>query len=115
MQKLALLDTKLEELVTRISVPVSDINRQSNNENNFKIISNLQELTSFEGSLNNEHAEENIIKLFSVTCTKGKGRANNNAYALFDAMFTRQFMTQCSWLGVPEENQKYVLSLLQKL
>lgn len=99
LQKLALLDTKLEELVTRISIPVADINRQSNNDNNFKIISNLQELTSFEERLNNLQAEENIIKLLSLTCTKGKGRAYNNAYALVDAMFTRKFMTQCSWAG----------------
>lgn len=99
LQKLALLDTKLEELVTRISVSVTDINQQSNNDNNFKTIGNLQELTSFEERLNDPQAEENIIKLLSVTCTKGKGRAYNNAYALVDAMFTRQFMTQCSWAG----------------
>ncbi|XP_041983125.1 uncharacterized protein LOC121736130 [Aricia agestis] len=99
LQKLALLDTKLEELVTRILVPVTDFNRQDNNKDNFKIISNLQELTSLEERLNNPQAEENIIKLLSVTCTKGRGRAYNNAYALVDAMFTRQFMTQCSWSG----------------
>lgn len=61
LQKLALLDTKLEELVTRISVPsVTDINRQGNNDNNFKIISNLQELTSIEDRLNNPQAEETL-------------------------------------------------------
>ncbi|CAG4952571.1 unnamed protein product [Parnassius apollo] len=89
LQKLALLNTKLKELVTRISVTVTDVNQQGNNDYNFKIISNLQELTTFEERLSNPQAEEDIIKLLPGTCTKSKGRTYNNAYVLVSAMFTR--------------------------
>lgn len=60
------MNTRLE-LVTRISVPVTDLNRQDNNKDNFKnIVSNLQELER----LNNPQAEEIIIKLLSVRKAK---------------------------------------------
>ena len=65
----------------------------------FKPISKKEELDAFEDQLKDPTMVSTFKDKLAVVCGNGKGRGSSNAYALVDAMFTRHFMTTCSWAG----------------
>ncbi|GBP95636.1 hypothetical protein EVAR_68148_1 [Eumeta japonica] len=68
-------------------------------EINFVPIDNLNMLEAFNDSLKHKESESEMRKKFSVICGTGKGIGINNCYALVDVMFSRKFLTECSWAG----------------
>lgn len=99
LEKLANISTQLDEFMQRISVAALTGKSERDVDNIFKPITNKKRFDDFEESLKSEHKKQEIKKLLSVICRKGKGRAINNAYALLDGMFDREFLTVCSWAG----------------
>lgn len=65
----------------------------------FQLIQNKEQLQNLEQLLLSSDKVSEIKKQLSVVCGKGKGREINNAYALIDAMFNRNFLKSCSWAG----------------
>ncbi|XP_061717513.1 uncharacterized protein LOC133525237 isoform X2 [Cydia pomonella] len=99
LEKLAIISTQLDEFMQRISVAALTGKSERDVDNIFKPITNKKRFDDFEESLKSEHKKQEIKKQLSVICGKGKGRAINNAYALLDGMFDREFLTGCSWAG----------------
>lgn len=69
------------------------------NENEFKLITNISMLQKFEDDLKNPDLKHEIRNKLNVVCSKGIGKGYNNCFMLADTMFSRKFMTECSWLG----------------
>ncbi|PZC75604.1 hypothetical protein B5X24_HaOG205920 [Helicoverpa armigera] len=99
LEKLTNLSTQFDELMQRISVGALTGKSERDIDNRFKPITNKKCLDDFEESLKSKHKTQEFKKILSIVCGKGKGRAINNAYALLDAMFGREFLTTCSWAG----------------
>lgn len=93
LMKMTHLSTQLDEYVQR----TTDIKIQEAND--FKPISNKEELDALEDQLKNPTMVSTLKNKLAVVCGNGKGRGGNNAYTLVDVMFTREFMTICSWAG----------------
>lgn len=99
LQKLSYISAQIDTFATVNS-------RNQGREENvvFQSISNKEELQTFEENLALPEFREGIKLRLESVCGKGKGRGVNNAYTLADIMFTRQFMTQCSWAGGAKNN-----------
>lgn len=69
------------------------------NENEFEQITNIGMLQNFEDMLKISDVKQEIRNKLNVVCSKGKGKGYNNCFMLVDTMFSRKFMTECSWLG----------------
>lgn len=69
------------------------------NENEFEQITNLTMLQNFEDLLKSSDLRQEIRNKLNLVCSKGKGKGYNNCFMLIDTMFSRKFMTECSWLG----------------
>lgn len=65
----------------------------------FILIQEHEQLRRLDHLLENSDQELQIKIKLSAICGKGKGRGINNAYALIDAMFDRNFLKTCSWAG----------------
>lgn len=98
LKKLAEITATIDAFVKHCAS--NQIDRGSQEKNKvFVKICNKRALDEFEELLNNPSYKTEIKDQLSVICGKGKGRANNNAYALSDVLFSRDFLTQCSWTG----------------
>lgn len=93
LMKMSHIGTQFDEYVKRST----EIKIQEAND--FKPISDKEELDAFEDQLKDPTMVSIVKNKLSVVCGSGKGRGSNNAYALVDVMFTRKFMTICSWAG----------------
>jgi len=72
-------------------------------------IEDLKELEELEQKLRNRKIMEDYIEKFSfISGTKGNGNGINSAYLLVDRMFSRKFMTLCSWAGGAREKKEKV-------
>lgn len=56
-------------------------------------------LENFEDMLKHSDVKQEIRNKLNVVCSKGKRKGYNNCFKLIDTMFSRKFMTECSWLG----------------
>lgn len=65
----------------------------------FRPIDNLDSLENLENVLKEETSVAELKKKLSVVCAIGKGKGPNNCFVLVDVMFTRNFLTKCSWAG----------------
>lgn len=95
LKKLAHLSNQFTHFTRRPFV-VENIQR---NENDFEQITNISMLQNFEDMLKNFDIKQEIRNKLNVVCSKGKGKGYNNCFMLIDTMFSRKFMTECSWLG----------------
>ncbi|CAH1155430.1 unnamed protein product [Phaedon cochleariae] len=75
----------------------------------FEPIDNLTALEKFESKLaNKKDMEDNILK-FSYVCGRNEsGNGINNCYILVDKIFTRKFMTLCSWAGGARDGKEKI-------
>lgn len=69
------------------------------NDNEFEQITNIGMLQNFEDMLKNSDVKQEMRNKLNIVCSKGKGKGYNNCFMLIDTMFSRKFMTECSWLG----------------
>ncbi|XP_028169159.1 uncharacterized protein LOC114359107 isoform X1 [Ostrinia furnacalis] len=65
----------------------------------FKPISNQEEMAAFEDSLKDEAFGAELRSKLLPLCASGKGKAISNAYVYLDVLFERKFLTRCSWSG----------------
>lgn len=91
MQNLSQTLTQFEEYMNKSKNKITCVD--------FQHIVNNEQLRCLEHSLENPEKEFELKKKLAYICGKGKGRGVNNAYALIDVMFDRQFLKTCSWAG----------------
>lgn len=65
----------------------------------FLPIDNLESLQNMEKALKDNDIADQIKEKLSIVCGSDKGKGANNCFALVDVMFTRKFLTKCSWSG----------------
>lgn len=113
-QKLAKLETMVDLIGDKI---VSrDLGRNSSQEQTIQPtqrtiepIQNLKELKELEQKLCNKTTMEEYIEKFCfISGKKGNGSGINSAYLLVDRMFTRKFMTLCSWAGGARDKKEKI-------
>lgn len=95
LKKIAHLSNQFSQFSRRPFV-IENIQR---NENDFEQITNISMLQNLEDMLKNSDVKQEIRNKLNVVCSKGKGKGYNNCFMLIDTMFSRKFMTECSWLG----------------
>ncbi|VEN50473.1 unnamed protein product [Callosobruchus maculatus] len=63
-------------------------------------INTVEDMSSFNQKLSDNTIMKDFIQKMSYVCGKqGNGHGLNNCYILIDRLFTRKFMTLCSWAG----------------
>lgn len=97
LKTLSALTVQFEEYVKRSTT--TEDNRVKVYPKSFEPIANVKALEDLEDSLKLNENAALIKNSLSSICGQGKGRAINNAYALIDAMFQREFLEKCSWAG----------------
>lgn len=95
LKKLEVLSNQFTQFTRRPFV-IENVHRP---ESEFEQITNLRMLQNFEDMLKNPDLKQEIRNKLNVVCSKGKGKGYNNCFMLIDIMFSRKFMTECSWLG----------------
>ncbi|CAG9763430.1 unnamed protein product [Ceutorhynchus assimilis] len=69
----------------------------------------VEQFDAFESKLKDRKImQENIERLSQVCGKRGDGHGVNNCYILIDRMFSRKFMTLCSWAGGARGEQEKV-------
>lgn len=113
LHKLSYISTQVDTIAERNMM----VGKKDKIENvAFEIIFNKEYLNTFEQMLEDPMYRANIKTQLSCVCGKGKGRGLSNAYSLVDVMFTRHFMTQCSWGGGSKKRcANFALKPTQKL
>lgn len=72
-------------------------------------IDSLEDLMNLEKKLTDRKVMEEYIQKLSYLCgKKGNGHGPNNCYLLVDRLFTRKFMTLCSWAGGAREQKEKI-------
>lgn len=105
MQLLAKLQTSIDVMASHSINNNCTCNTATQNNNNiddifFEPIDSLAVLEKLEAKLANKKEMEDLIQKFSYVCgRKGCGNGTNNCYILVDKIFSRKFMTLCSWAG----------------
>lgn len=67
---------------------------------NFKPVDSLEDIDLLEAKLKDEDFMKSLIDKLSFICGKsGKEHGYNVCYTIVDNLFTRKFMTLCSWAG----------------
>lgn len=111
------LDRDMTETRSRSSLPNDPINP-------IKPVESLEELIGLEEKLQDQNYMDELIGLLTFICgTRDVGNGANHCYKLVDFIFTRQFMTTCSWAGgsreqkekVPFKMFKHVISMFFQL
>lgn len=95
LKKIAQLSNDFTQFTSQ-PIMIENVQRK---ENEFELITNISMLQKFEDMLKNPDIKQEIRNKLSVVCSKGKGKGYNNCFMLIDTMFSRKFMTECSWLG----------------
>ncbi|CAG9768476.1 unnamed protein product [Ceutorhynchus assimilis] len=75
----------------------------------------VEQFDAFESKLKDRKImQENIERLSQVCGKRGDGHGVNNCYILIDRMFSRKFMTLCSWAGGARGEQEKVAYKMYK-
>ncbi|CAG9760544.1 unnamed protein product [Ceutorhynchus assimilis] len=75
----------------------------------------VEQFDAFESKLKDRKImQENIERLRQVCGKRGDGHGVNNCYILIDRMFSRKFMTLCSWAGGARGEQEKVAFKMYK-
>lgn len=91
---------KLSTLTTNIHEFLRKIHQDKITSNiGFKPIDSILDLQNLDDALKQKDCIHSFKEKLSLVCGTGKGRGLNNCYALVDVMFTRRFLTECSWAG----------------
>lgn len=96
--------------LSQVSTQIDAFLRQSqqqklNSQMGFKKIDNIDELQNFNDELKNKESVDIFKEKLSLVCGSGKGNGLNNCFALIEVMFTRRFMTECSWAGGSKKSE----------
>lgn len=128
IQQLAKYEVTLDMMIQKLG-KTAPMNKSPENEkqsNNIVLeeIKKVDDLEKFENLLQDKQMMEDFVDRLSVVCgQKGSGNGLNNCYLLVDRIFSRQFMTLCSWAGgardkkekVPFKMYKNVINLFFKV
>ncbi|XP_030745005.1 uncharacterized protein LOC115888657 isoform X2 [Sitophilus oryzae] len=98
--------SKLEAMGDVVAGKVSNINCTCKKatpivqNDSIKQIETIEDLDALEESLRDKEIMKEKTEKLSYVCGKrGDGHGVNNSFTLVDRMFTRKFMTLCSWAG----------------
>lgn len=124
IQKVSALSVQLEDAVSQIllssSQDVQTLNSSKGHIDNIPInikpVDSAQDLDDLEKQLSDPINRDRLKNTYSILCSGGKGI--DCAYMLVDVLFTRKFISECSWSGgsrgedlkVPLKGYKHVLS-----
>ncbi|KAF5283126.1 hypothetical protein FQR65_LT14055 [Abscondita terminalis] len=117
--KLGTIQTTLDTLVSNINFTNSQTIKNcrfcekrsnSSDETSFNIIETYNDVENFERILLSDKTKlQNYVEKFSYICgKKGNGNGLNNCYLLVDRIFSRKFMTLCSWAGGARDNKEKI-------
>lgn len=109
MKTLATISVKIDNLAsnsqsqpqihTKMTVtPSSNETKKSPCNARVTPIQNLDDLQNMENQLRDAEKRQFLKDLYSVFCTPGK-KGEVCAFQLIDALFSREFLVQCSWSG----------------
>lgn len=128
IQQFAKYEVTLDMMVKKLS-KTSHMNESPENvkqSNNIAVeeIKRVEDLDKLEKLLQDKQIMEDFVDRLSLVCgQKGSGNGLNNCYLLVDRIFSRQFMTLCSWAGgardkkekIPFKIYKNVINLFFKV
>jgi len=119
LQQLAKLEVILDKTVDTIdkqscSCQPSQVRNTCGSTIMFKEITTLQELEDFEAKLSDKKNMDSFVGEFSKICGRGTGNGINNCYMLVDKIFSRKFMTLCSWAGGSRDQKEKIPFKLQE-
>ncbi|XP_069363481.1 uncharacterized protein [Maniola hyperantus] len=72
----------------------------------FEPIDSVEDLEQFNELLKDKESSDKLKEKLAVVCGTGKGKGTNNCFSLVDVMFTRRFLTECSWAGGSRNDKK---------
>lgn len=115
MQQLAKLETMIDIIyVARKNEKSSSCSCETKNTEQIDTdimepINVLEDLIKLEEQLSDTRVADNLVKKFSYICgRKGGGSGIDNCYILVDRIFTRKFMTLCSWAGGAKDGNEKI-------
>nr|XP_023012616.1 uncharacterized protein LOC111502702 [Leptinotarsa decemlineata] len=117
LQKLAKLEVILNSVAnssnnsTSCSCKNANGDASSTNKDDFFFdpIDTLADLEKLEMKLTNKTCMEEYVQKFSYVCgRKGSGNGITNCYILVDKIFSRKFMTFCSWAGGARDGKEKI-------
>ncbi|XP_049289799.1 uncharacterized protein LOC125770768 [Anopheles funestus] len=97
---------KLDILTDKTVIPVSMRHRKNNNIG-FEPIATAQELTNFEMSLSDNSYFNEIATWLENNIYENT--PENRMIEIMDLIFTKQFLTECSWTGISKGKEKIPL------
>lgn len=102
MSKLASMSAQLKTIAKQYNnnttLTTYDVSSTSSSKVSSPIIENKKQLDDFENDLNDPEKKKTLLSKYSIFF-KGRGQAITCAYILMDALFSRKFLTKCSWAG----------------
>lgn len=111
-----MMDSFSVELISQMSAKNTNA-PELNTQNDFPIaiIESLKDLDKLEEDLEDKHAMGELTEKLSYICGR-KGNANglNSCYLLVDRLFSRKFMTLCSWAGGARGQKEKILFKMYK-
>lgn len=104
LEKIENLQENILNKLSTLSTNIHEFLRQTHQDKitsniGFKPIDNILDLQNLDDALKQKDCLHSFKEKLSLVCGTGKGRGLNNCYALVDVMFTRRFLTECSWAG----------------
>ncbi|KAJ8964619.1 hypothetical protein NQ317_003846 [Molorchus minor] len=124
MQHLAKLEVVLDSMASNNLINNTCACKTANQNSSLTIkediffdpIDTLAELEKLEGKLSNKTDMEEYVQKFSYVCgRKGSGNGISNCYILVDKIFSRKFITLCSWAGGARDGKEKFLSKFLKI
>lgn len=112
IQHLAKLEVMLDNIATKAYLGKSEnqnIQTATKEDIFFDAINNLVELEKLETKLANKADMDEYVHKFSYVCgRKASGNGLSNCYILVDKIFSRKFMTLCSWAGGARDGKEKI-------
>lgn len=97
---------KIDILTDKTVIPVS-MRRRKNNNVGFEPIKNVQELKTFELDLSDNSYFNEIATWLENNMYENT--LENRMIEIMDLIFTKQFLTECSWTGISKGKEKIAL------
>lgn len=114
IEELAKLEAMLDTIGSKISNSTkNNLEQQKEKEPSdicdIEQIDNVDDLEKLERKLVDREVVEDFMDKLSYVCgRKGNGNGINNCYILIDRLFTRRFMTLCSWAGGARDKKEKI-------
>ena len=113
IQQLAKYEATLDTIGIKISKTSNSNSLFEKEKENINIvieeIKTVDDLEKLEKMLQEEKIMKDFVDRLSVVCgQKGNGNGTNNCYILVDRIFSRKFMTLCSWAGGARDKKEKI-------